>query len=355
MRLQSIRVDDLRCVVKAELELDPNLTLITGPNGSGKSTLLEAMFLLGRGRSFRTTQIETVVRHSAERLRVVGTVTRDQRSFPIGIESDAGRIVARIAGEAAGTLAELATAFPVQVIDPGVHKLIEEGPVGRRRYLDWGVFHVEHAYLGQWQRFQRVLKQRNAALRTEATDETLDAFDLEFAAAGESLSAARARYAQRLLPYVTASCQRLLDEAIVFRYSQGWPGDVPLEEALAISRARDRRRRASLAGPHRADLIVERLFGPARSTVSRGQQKLIAAGLILGQLALHSETQELRATLLLDDPAAELDTSRLMRLVAEVRRLPAQLVMTALTKGADLLGRPGRMFHVEQGVVSRMV
>jgi DNA replication and repair protein RecF len=147
----------------------------------------------------------------------------------------------------------------------------------------------------------------------------------------------------------------LLDEDVAFRYAQGWPDGVPLEEALAISRARDRRRRMSSVGPHRGDLIVERGLGPARTTVSRGQQKLIAAGLILGQLELHMENQDLRTTLLLDDPAAELDTGRLMRLVDEVRRLRAQLVMTALTKVADLLGKPGRMFHVEQGVVGRML
>lgn len=355
MGLQSIRVDDVRCIASAELELDPNLTLITGPNGAGKSTLLEAIFLLGRGRSFRTTQLETVVRQGAERLRVVGAVVDGPRSFTIGIESDHGSVTARIGGTPATTLAELATALPVQVIDPGVHKLIEEGPDGRRRYLDWGVFHVEHAYLNHWQRFQRVLKQRNAALRTDATDEMLDAFDVEFAAAGEVLSAARQGYAAGLLPHVTLACQRLLDEAVGFRYVQGWPEGVSLEEALAIARVRDRRRRASTVGPHRGDLVVERQLGPARTTVSRGQQKLIAIGLVLGQLQMHREAQDLRAALLLDDPAAELDSGRLMLLVDEVRRLPAQLVMTSLTKGADLLGKPGRMFHVEQGVVTRML
>jgi len=349
--LSHIQVDDFRCLRRAELELDSRLTLISGANGSGKSSLLEAMFLLGRGRSFRTAKLETAVKHGAERLRVVGVVSSGAREVTIGVETDNGSLVARVAGAPLETLAGLATAFPVQVIDPGVHKLIEEGPVGRRRYLDWGVFHVEHAYLGHWQRLQRVLKQRNAALRTGATDETLDAFDREFASTGEAVSAARERYAEVLLPSVAAVCERLLGEAISFRYSRGWPEGIRLEEALAAARERDHRRGMSTVGPQRADLILERFDAPVRVTVSRGQQKLMAAAMVLGQLGLHLEQQALETTLLLDDPAAELDEERLARLVSEVRRLRTQLVMTSLVP-RDFLGTPGRLFHVEQGVVT---
>jgi DNA replication and repair protein RecF len=352
LTLQSLQIDDLRCVQRAELELDPRLTLIAGANGSGKSTLLEAIFLLGRGRSFRTARLETAVRVGSERLRVVGNVTSGPRVLTIGVESDNGSLRARVGGAPVESLAGLALAFPVQVIDPGVHKLIEEGPVGRRRYLDWGVFHVEQGYLLQWQRLQRVLKQRNAALRTDVADELVDAFDRELASVGEEISAARSRYAADLVPYIATSCERLLGEHISVQYSKGWPEGATLEEALALARERDRRRRASTVGPHRADLILERLEGPARITVSRGQQKLMAAAMVLGQLALHAERQELSTTLLLDDPAAELDAERLGRLVDEVRRLPGQVVMTSLTPGVELLGKPGRTFHVEQGAVS---
>lgn len=354
MGLSHLQVDDLRCIHRAELELDSHLTLITGANGSGKSTLLEAMFLLGRGRSFRTPKLETVVRQGAERLRVVGTVSNGVRAVTIGVESDNGSLIARVGGAPVETLASLATAFPIQVIDPGVHKLIEEGPVGRRRFLDWGVFHVEQTYLPRWQRLQRLLKQRNAALRIDAGDDTLDAFDRELAVTGEAIAVARGRYAESLLPQIATVCERLLGAPISIRYARGWPDGVSLEEALAAARDRDRRRRMSTVGPHRADLVVERTGEPARSVVSRGQQKLLAAGMILGQLNLHVGSLGLQTTLLLDDPAAELDEERLQHLVSEVQRLPMQLVMTSLTP-RNLLGTPGRRFHVEQGVVRPVI
>ncbi len=63
------------------------------------------------------------------------------------------------------SLAELPAAFFVEVIDPEVHRLVEGAPGERRRWLDWGVFHVEPSFLDHWVRFSRALRQRNAALK----------------------------------------------------------------------------------------------------------------------------------------------------------------------------------------------
>ena len=87
------------------------------------------------------------------------------RRTGLGVEGSSSGIRAKLAGQRASSLAELAEALPVQIIDPEVHRLIEEGPSRRRRFLDWGVFHVEHGFVDQWQRFHRALKQRNAALK----------------------------------------------------------------------------------------------------------------------------------------------------------------------------------------------
>ncbi len=49
-----------------------------------------------------------------------------------------------------GQLRGLAEAFPVQVIDAEIHKLVEGGSSRRRRWLDWAVFHVEHRFAQDW-------------------------------------------------------------------------------------------------------------------------------------------------------------------------------------------------------------
>lgn len=349
MPLHSIQLTDFRCLRQVELELDPTLTLITGPNGAGKTSLLEGIYLLGRGRSFRTPDADSLIRQGAEKAIIVGHNVQNGRRITIGIELSDNSTRARIAGAPAETLAELSLALPVQVIEPGIHKLVEEGPLRRRRYLDWGVFHVEHAFLPHWQRFNRALQQRNAALRAGADDATLDVWTREFVASGEAVHEARSRYVAELLNHVGAVCQALLGETIALSYHAGWRADRSLEAALSEARERDRQRLTTTAGPHRADLSIRRLSRVARQTVSRGQQKLLAASLLLGQLRLHAERQQLETVLLLDDPAAELDRERLAGLIEEVHKLPAQLVITALHDDFRPWGTRGRLFHVEQG------
>ena len=161
MPLLAVQVEDLRCLHEADLRLDPKFTLITGPNAAGKTSLLEAIFFLGRGRSFRTRHVERLIRTGADGLTLIGHLAAAVRPLIVGIRANRDRTEARVGGQPVVSFADLAAAFPVQVIDPNLHKLIEEGPAGRRRAMDWGVFHVEHSFAADWQRYQRALKQRN--------------------------------------------------------------------------------------------------------------------------------------------------------------------------------------------------
>ena len=168
MSLRRVQVTDFRCLQSAALELDPRFTLISGPNASGKTSLLEALYVLGRGRSFRTRRLEHLIRHGTAQFVVFGEVQTADRRIPLGVEGTDGGVRAKNWRCKAASLAELALLLPVQIIDPEVHRLIEEGPSRRRRFLDWGVFHVDQLFIGHWQRFHQALKQRNAALKSQA-------------------------------------------------------------------------------------------------------------------------------------------------------------------------------------------
>src|SRR6476619_6048476 len=72
MSLAELRIDNLRCIESATLEFSPELNLIAGENGAGKTSILEAIFLLGRGRSFRTRSNERLIRYQQARLTVFG-------------------------------------------------------------------------------------------------------------------------------------------------------------------------------------------------------------------------------------------------------------------------------------------
>src|SRR5437899_5151943 len=108
MSLADLAVDDVRCVKHAELVLHPAHNLIYGGNGSGKTSLLEAIFLLGRGRSFRTRNSERLIQRGQDHLRVIGCILGSSgQTQSLGFEVTRDDVSARIGGRPAQSLAEL--------------------------------------------------------------------------------------------------------------------------------------------------------------------------------------------------------------------------------------------------------
>jgi DNA replication and repair protein RecF len=347
--LSFVDITNVRCVEREELELHPGQNLIWGDNGSGKTSILEAIYLLGRGRSFRTRNTERVIRHGTERLVVFGRTEKPEGT--IGLQAERGNpTVGKVGGTTVSSLAELSPVLPVQVIDPSVHRLVEESAPRRRRWMDWAVFHVEHGFVESWTRYQRALQQRNAALKR--TPDQADVWDPELIRVGEALAESRRRSLERLLPYWEETVQALVGRAVTLTYSQGWARERPLTDALHDSWARDLARGVTHLGPHRADVHLRINGAPAREVASRGQQKMIAVSMILAQLRMLREEFATRPTLLLDDPAAELDATHLSVFIDHVRRLNCQLVLTSLGPDPGVFAAPERRFHVEQGRVS---
>jgi DNA replication and repair protein RecF len=351
MALAELRLEDLRCLHQARLELDPRLNLISGDNGSGKTSLLEAIYLLGRGRSFRTRHTEQLIRHGAPRLWVHGHLTAP-RGHDIGVEWDRERGPQfRLDHRPIPSRVELSEAFPVQIIDPGIHRLVEEGPAQRRRWLDWAVFHVEPGFVRQWQDYGRALRQRNAALQ-EGSDATL--WDRDLVRLGEALTAARTRLVHALQPHWSHIREGLGAVDASLSFYAGWSREHTLSEALAMQSVRDRARGVTWVGPHRFDVVLRLEGRPVREIVSRGQQKLLGMSMALSMARYLGEAAGRVPTLLLDDPAAELDAGHTEAVLETVRSLGTQLVVTALHPGDRLLGVPDAVFHVEQGGVKRL-
>lgn len=113
MSLGILKVQNVRCIEQAELSLARGLTLISGDNGSGKTSLLEAIFILGRGRSFRARNNEGLIQHGKDHIRVYGHVELDARGgHGLGLEVTKAGTAARIDGRPASTLAELSSSSP---------------------------------------------------------------------------------------------------------------------------------------------------------------------------------------------------------------------------------------------------
>jgi len=349
LSLCRVQVTDFRCLQSAALDLDSRFTLISGPNASGKTSLLEAIYVLGRGRSFRTRRLEHLIRQGRERFVVFGEVDAFDRRVAIGVEGSATGVRAKLGGARANSLAELAPLLPVQIIDPEIHRLIEEGPSRRRRFLDWGVFHVEPRFVDDWQRYQQALKQRNAALKSRQARPVAAAWDGDLVRHGESLSTARTRYVESLTEHAVSTARSLLGMDLSIAYRPGWARGLTLAEALQQSWNHDADRGATQVGPHRAELAIRLNDLAVKDRISRGQQKLLAAALLMAQVKLFPPDSPVRPSLLLDDPAAELDNERLTRLILEVSAQSTQLIVTTLHPEFSEFGTPGTRYRIDGG------
>jgi DNA replication and repair protein RecF len=351
--LRRVQVTDFRCLQSATLDLDSHFTLISGANASGKTSLLEAFYVLGRGRSFRTRRLEHLIRRGAERFVVFGEVDAFQRTVALGVEGSAAGMRGKLGGDKVASLAELAPLLPVQIIDPEIHRLIEEGPSRRRRFLDWGVFHVEPNFVADWQRYQQALRQRNASLKSRQSRSATEAWDADLIRYGELLSAARVRYVALLAEHASSIAHNLLGMELAMTYRTGWGRDASLAEALRQSFAHDQESGVTQVGPHRAELQIRLDEISVKDRISRGQQKLLAAALLMAQVKLFPQDSPVRPTLLLDDPAAELDNERLTGLIREVSSQSVQLIVTTLHSEFSQFGVPGLQYRIDNGMVIR--
>jgi DNA replication and repair protein RecF len=359
MTITTLSGQDFRNFKALHLECSPRLNLIVGCNGTGKTNLLELIHFLGRTRSFRTHQGERLIRYGQDRCMARGTVVQNGSApAAITVQRDRKGVQIRHAQQTLKNVAELVPWFPIQVIGPESHQLLQGGPQYRRRYLDWGVFHVEQGFYPSWQRYSRALQQRNAALRKGAGAPQIRAWDGELEQAAGEIDGHRRAYLQQLSTSVRSMVGELLGvEDLTLDYRRGWPGDQSLTDTLSQFLERDRERGFTRYGPHRADLAISMAGRPARDWISRGQQKLLVISLLLAQAQAYSALTENSSLLLVDDLAAELDHEHRMLVFNLLVRSEAQLFLTALDQESWITppDLEARMFHVEHGNVSEMV
>ena len=354
MRVKSLSINNLRNIESTQISLDPCLNYFGGDNGAGKTSILEALAVLSKGRSFRAGQISALIGPQSKSFQLVSTINlQSGDAHQMGMERGADFWTARHNGEDVTQFSELTRLLPYVLLEPSSHTLISGPPDGRRKYLDWGVFHVKHDFLMLWRRYTRVLKQRNAALRL-SNNEMVESLDPQFIELGEQLHQARRVHVDLLSQSLETKLplfNQTLD-GVGLSYRKGWSGE-DLQEAIQLSRPRDFERGSTGPGPHKADLYLTLDGTPAKERLSRGEQKAMTSAMILTQAHLIADAGE-KPVLLLDDLSSELDEGHLAKVLGAGVDLGAQIWMTGTGPAPFLEATEGsyKVFHVEHGRVA---
>lgn len=366
MYLKRLRISSVRNLKYVAFKDLAPVNVLVGPNGSGKTSVLESIHVLSTSKSFRQVPAKSLITWGEPSCTVFGELEPQNGGAckKYGVQrSCADKNIIKIDGNPVKSAAELARSLPVHVLDSETLKLLSGGPATRRRFIDWGVFHVEHDYQKMWLEMERCIKHRNSLLRHDRID--LRQFDLwteQFIERANYIDTARQRYLRTLRPKFDGVLAALSSEleGVELIYARGWDKRYTLAECLESQQQSERDRKHTMSGPQRADLKVRFCGKPAEEVLSRGQKKLVACSLKLAQAELCSKADSGKGLFLIDDLPAELDIDHRFNLYNKLLTLGTQLFVTCTDadeaatfwQAASTDKQRIRMFHVEQGSVS---
>jgi DNA replication and repair protein RecF len=361
MRVAHLSLRDFRSYAEVELPLDAGVTALVGPNGQGKTNLVEAVGYLATLGSHRVAQDAPLVRLGAERAVVRAQVVRDDRQLLVELEITPGRANrARVNQSPVPRPRDVLGILRSVLFAPEDLALVKGDPSERRRFRDELLVLRHPRFAGVRADYDRVLKQRNALLKSGAGRRpsssqgqvdlrTLEVWDSHLGTVGGELLAARLDLVDALRPLVDKAYQSVSEAGfassgpatIDYRSSLG--DDVPLVadrdllaaallDRMAGERKAELERGVSLVGPHRDELVLKLGPLPARGYASHGESWSFALALRLASYDLLRAESDAggEPVLVLDDVFAELDDHRRSRLAAMVAGAEQVLVTAAV-------------------------
>jgi DNA replication and repair protein RecF len=362
---------DFRSYASVELPLEPGITAFVGPNGQGKTNLVEAIGYVATHGSHRVATDAPLIRQGAARAVIRAGLVRDERKALVEIEINPGRANRfRLNRSAVPRPREVLGMLRTVLFAPEDLALVKGDPSERRRFMDELLTTRAPRFAGVRADYERVLKQRNALLKSAAAHRrapgaevlsTLDVWDSHLARTGAELLAARLELVEALRPLVAKSYEELAPGGGAdLAYKSSLEGELStdraqlaadLEAALVEVRGNELQRGISLVGPHRDELVLRLGDLPARGYASHGESWSFALALRLAAYDL------LRAdgddpVLILDDVFAELDTGRRRRL-AEMVAPAEQVLITAAVPDDVPAELTGASYTVAEGEVER--
>ena len=366
-RVRRLTLANFRSYTQARCEIDGALVVLVGENGAGKTNVLEALSMFSAGRGLRRADLAECARHDGDGGYAVSIeLASDDATTQLGhgLAADGERQF-RIERAPVSSARAFADHLRVLWLTPAMDGLFA-GPAGdRRRYLDRLALGVDADHGGRVSRLERALRNRNRLLEEGVADRRwLDAAELEIAALGVAVAAARRETVSRLQTIIAAGREGpfpwagiAIDGEVETRLAEAPALAVEewFRDALAAARRRDAAAGRTLIGPQTSDLAVR--HGPrdvAARDCSTGEQKALLMGLTLAHARLVAAMTGRAPLVLLDEVAAHFDPKRRAALYDELEKLGGQVWMT----GADpalfetLKGR-ATMLSVTSGRIER--
>ena len=346
-------VRDFRCFQTAELSMHPRVNVFVGRNAQGKTSLLEAICVLMRLQSPRTSTKSDWVRFEAGTSLVEGTFDE----IPLRYAQNA--ITRRLAVDGAVCTRSddyLKNTARIVWMDHADMNLVRGGAEHRRRFLDFAAAQMFPEYRDALKSYERALKSRNYLLKRDDVIpwKQADAYAALLQQHGSVLTRSRKALLQALHPHAEDALHHLSSSAeqAGLRYLPGTTSD-DLAAELMARRQEEQRSRSTVAGPHRDDIALEINGRDASSFASEGQQRSLCLSMKIAQAKVLEVACGKAPLLLMDDIFGELDKARRQ---AVLSCLPPESQIFITTTFIDWLEQAhldGACFEVAEGRATR--
>ena len=366
MRINQLDIGHVRNLESLTLRFSPQLNVIYGANAAGKSSILESLYILGNGRSFRTSKHNKVISDDSQSFTLFSKIISNDINHQLGFSRQRnGTTRIKLNSEPVKRLSTLAKLCPIQILSPEQYDLLVKGPSSRRKLLDWGVFHVEHSVLTLWQKCHKILSHRNQLLKKQASYQEVSVWDKQLVNLSEQVTQLRQAYCDKINPLFSQIASDFLpnSDVEVFLYP-GWSDKeaVGLGQIYKEQYQKDQKLGFTQSSVHKADLkFLINKSKNAGDYLSRGQQKLLITAFKLAQLKVMQDYGAQTPIFLLDDIGAELDRNHQEQLLELLVNQPnnQQIFITCvhLEPLKPLIEQYDdvKLFHVEHGRVEEVL
>ena len=356
MPLTKISIHNFRCFDNVEILLSPGINFFYGANGSGKTSILESVFIFSSGKSFKSSNLMSLIKYEKERFSLKGF--DGSRGHIVEVEKKKTKSISVLLNNKKTVTSKLIKEFPCTPIHNNTFSFTDASPDFRRKLLDRSIFIAEDAFSACWFAYHRALKQRNGLLKNNRISD-IYAWNAKLSKEGIELTKYRKHFFEQtlnefnfLLNFLKPNSVFSFFDFIKIEFFQGWDSEKPYLELLEENINNDLKRRSTTNGPHKSDIkfLINNI--DARQVLSRGEQKFFSILWSCAQHEVLKKHYKIDATLIIDDIKSELDERVFSLFVELLNHVNNQVIFSCIddcfSSKITSNFNEFKKFHVEQ-------
>ncbi len=323
MRVKHLSIQNFRNILKFNKKFEPAGAIIFGKNGTGKTNLLEAISYCAFGKSIRSASDSDLVSFSKAFFRLESTFEIQGNKIEIDAAFDNKRKLIKLDDCKIDKISELYKYAKVVYFSPEDIELVSGGPSYRRKFIDLAISQTSYKYLDSLRTYNRILKQRNALLKTDFSFKEKKIWDERLAKVAGEIIEDRLEYLEAFIPQL---CDKYFfvsgkEESLSIEYKFSFPRNELLDfsqnikEHLEEIENNEIRMQRTLVGPHLDDIEFSIKGKPARNFGSQGQKRSLAITARLVQAYIIRKKNNDAPILIFDDVLADLDRVRAQKIM----------------------------------------